>query len=55
MRFEQVKALRDEAEQAGDRLTVLDCDEILNGNEGYAAFQRVKAILENAAAESAAS
>lgn len=52
MNLEQVKTLRDEAEQSGDRLTVLDCNDILNGNEDYATFQRVKAILENAAAES---
>jgi DNA invertase Pin-like site-specific DNA recombinase len=49
MTFEQVKALLNEAEQAGDRRTVLDCNDILNGNEDYAAFQRVKTFLESAA------
>lgn len=49
--LEQVKTLRDEAEQAGDQQTVRDCDDILAGNEDYAAFQRVKVVIENAEAQ----
>lgn len=51
MDMQQIEQLKQEAQQADDTQTVRDCETILAGNEDYATFQRIKAVIENAAAQ----